>query len=266
MRTTAIINLKGGTGKTVTAINMAAILAMEHHKHVLLIDADSQHNTTDFFGADPADRGVASYLSGEQEPYYPENFWKTETPGLWLLTGSDDLMDYDISAIRDGRANKRALADLFVSMAEDSEWADGAIDHVIVDCPPAFNAASAAALAAVDEAIIPLSLDAFSVSGVANMLRQIHNMRAINPRLRVAGVLITKWRPDLAAQEADLRKLNKLLPVYDQVIRDSRKVTSMTFSGDPLVIHSPHSAAAIDYRRWVKEYLGEEDGKHGNAV
>ncbi len=265
MRTTAVCNLKGGVGKTVTAINLAAILARDHNKRVLLVDADSQHNTTDFFGGDPADRGVASYLSGEQDPYYPNNFVETETPGLYLLTGSDDLMDYDISAIRDGRANKQALAELFSVMAEDEGDEDG-FDQVVIDCPPAFNAASAAALAAVDEVIIPLALDAFSVSGVANMLRQIHNMRAINPRLRVAGVLITKWRPDMAAQEADLRNLGRVLPVYAHVIRDSRKVTSMTFSGDPLIIHSPHSAAAIDYRRWVREYLGEEAGKDGKAV
>ena len=102
MRATAIINLKGGVGKTVTAINMASILGAEHHKHVLLIDADSQHNTTDFLGVEPSG-GMVGYLAGIQEPYWAENIVKTAIKGVSLLPGSDDLMDYDIGALRDGR-------------------------------------------------------------------------------------------------------------------------------------------------------------------
>lgn len=263
MRTTAIINLKGGVGKTVTAINLAAILAARHDKRVLLIDADSQHNTSDFFGVTDEDGGLTAYLAGEQEPFYGDMIEHTSVPGLDLLPGNNALMDMDISAIRDGRADKRCLVDLTEALAEDDAY-----DHIIVDCPPAFNAASVAALAAVDEVIIPISLDAFSVAGLSNMVRQVFNMRQINPRLRVAGVLITKWHKDVAEHETELRQFSRVLPVYDQTIRDSRKVTSMTYSGDPLIIHSPHSAAATDYRRWVTEYLygcrGED--KHGKAV
>lgn len=262
MRTTAIINLKGGVGKTVTAINLGAILAARHKKRVLLIDADSQHNTTDFFGV-PADEdsGLAAYLAGVQEPYYGDMVEKTGLSGLDLIPGSNGLMDMDISAIRDGRANKSCLVNLFACIAEDDAY-----DHIIVDCPPAFNAASVAALAAVDEVIVPISLDAFSVAGLSNIVRQVYNMRQINPRLRVAGVLITKWHKDVAEHEAELRQFGRVLPVYLQTIRDSRKVTSMTYSGDPLVIHSPHSAAATDYRRWVVEYLYGEGGSNGKAV
>lgn len=267
MRTTAIINLKGGVGKTVTAINMASILAADHHKHVLLIDADSQHNTTDFLGAAP-EGGMADFLAGENEPYWQENTVDTTVPGVTLLPGSDDLMDYDIGALRDGRANRQCLVDLFACIAEDNaseqeEAGREIIDHVIVDCPPAFNAASAAALAAVDEVVIPLSLDAFSLAGVANMLRQVTNMRAVNPRLRVAGVLLTKYVKGMAPWGNELRHLSDALPVYDTMIRDCRMVADSTFTRDPLAVHSPRCAAAIDYRRWVREYLGEEDGQNG---
>ena len=261
MRTSAIINLKGGVGKTVTAINMASILATDHHKGVLLIDADSQHNTTDFLGAE-ASGGMVDYLSGQQEPCWLENVVDTTVPGVKLLPGSDDLMDYDIGALRDGRAYRECLVDLFETIDEDNGFeeemtGDPLIDHIIVDCPPAFNAASAAALAAVDEVIIPLSLDAFSISGVANMIRQVQNMRAINPRLKVAGVLFTKYTVGLAPYGEEVRHLSEALPVYKSMIRDCRKVADSTFSGDPLALYSPRCAAAVDYRRWVKEYLGE---------
>lgn len=262
MRTTAIINLKGGVGKTVTAINMASILGAEHHKHVLLIDADSQHNTTDFLGVEPSG-GMVGYLAGIQEPYWAENIVKTAIKGVSLLPGSDDLMDYDIGALRDGRAARQCLVNLFAAIAEDNaaeeaETGRDLVDHIIVDCPPAFNAASAAALAAVDEVVIPLSLDAFSIAGVANMLRQVTNMRAVNPRLRVAGVLLTKYRPGWKPWQEEMRQLGDALPVYKTMIRDCRLVTDSTFSGDPLAVFSPHCAAAIDYRRWVNEYLGKE--------
>ena len=262
MRTTAIINQKGGVGKTVTAINLAAIMAANHHKRVLLIDADSQHNTTDFFGVTDEDGGLTAYLSGEADPYYENMIQQTCVSGLDLLPGNNSLMDMDISAIRDGRVNRRCLVDLFTVLAEDDAY-----DHVVVDCPPAFNAASTAALAAVDEVIIPTKLDAFSVAGLSNMVHQVYNMRQVNPRLRVAGVLVTMWHKGVMQHEAELRKFDRLLPVFLQTIRDNRdRVTSMTYSGDPLIIHSPHSAAAVDYRRWVAEYLYREEEKHGQAV
>lgn len=270
MRTTAIVNLKGGVAKTVTALNMASILAMDHHKHVLLIDADSQHNSTDFLGVEPSG-GLVDFLAGEQEPYWVENIAKTSIPGVSLLPGSDLLMDYDIGALRDGRADRRCLVDLFAAIEEDNaaeleERGEALVDHIIVDCPPAFNAASAAALAAVDEVVIPLSLDAFSIAGVANMLRQVANMRAVNPRLRVAGVLLTKYRPGWRPWQEEMRQLSDALPVYKTMIRDCRLVTDSTFSGDPLAVFSPRCAAAVDYRRWVREYLGEEDSKNGKGV
>lgn len=259
MRTTCIINLKGGVGKTVTAINLAAILATDYKRRVLLIDADSQHNTTDFFGVDPDGACLSDYLRREQDPYYPTMIQSTDISGLDILAGDDGLMNLDISAIRDGRAHKRALVDLFEAIAEDDAY-----DHIIVDCPPAFNAASTAALAACDEAVIPIKLDAFSMSGLANMLLQVQNMHLVNPRLRVVGCLVTMWTKDAADQEAELRKVNqRMLPIYTQVIRRSVKVDGMTYAGDPLTIYSPHSAAGVDYRRWVKEYLGEEDGRNG---
>lgn len=262
MRTTAIVNLKGGVGKTVTAINMASILGALHRKHVLLIDADSQHNTTDFLGVDPSG-GMVDYLAGTHEPYWVENIVKTEIAGVSLLPGSDDLMDYDIGALRDGRADRQCLVNLFAAISEDNaaeeaETGRELIDHIIVDCPPAFNAASAAALAAVDEVVIPLRLDAYSMAGVANVVRQVDSMRQINPRLRVAGVLLTMYNRNQEAWAEELRGYGRILPVYEQVIRDSRLVSLSTFSGDPLAVFSPHCCAAIDYRRWVNEYLGKE--------
>lgn len=196
MKVISIINLKGGVGKTVTAINMAAILAGDYAKRVLLIDADSQHNTTDFFGVSSSGSTLSDVLAGRAD-YYPE-FVLPADAGIDILPADDSLMELDISQIKCQTVRGSVLRDLMVALVEDDAY-----DYVIVDCPPAFNAASTAALVASDEAVIPIKLDAFSLSGLNNVLRQIMSMHAINPRLRVAGCLVTMWTKASSDAEAD---------------------------------------------------------------
>ena len=127
---------------------------------------------------------------------------------------------------------------------------------MIFDCPPAFNAAAACALRAADEVIIPIKLDAFALLGMDNLLAQIKNMQRINPKIRVAGALITMWRnvPVVLEAEGSLRDCG-LLPVFQTVIRRTDKVDEMTFERKPIAIYSPRSAAGYDYRSFVQEYL-----------
>lgn len=253
MKAISIINLKGGVGKTITTINMAAILAKDHHKRVLIVDADSQHNTTDFFGVGDNDNNLSAVLRREHDPYWENNVQHTAIDGVDILPGDDGLMTLDVSQIRNGSINGAVLRDFIETAAEDEAY-----DYVLFDCPPAFNAASSAALYASTHAVIPIKLDRFSLSGLSNMILQIHNMHQINPRLRVAGCLITMWTKTCADAESELRKLDKrVLPTFKQVIRRSDRVDASTFDGEPLTTFSPRSAAGIDYRAWVKEFLKE---------
>ena len=253
IRTTAILNLKGGVAKTTTAINMAAILARDHGSRVLLIDGDSQCNTTEFFGSDPTGGNLAEVLHNAQ--HYDEPgllalgyIQKTRYEGVDILPGDEALMDMDLSKVEQGTVNSNVLRYLVEAVRD-------IYDYVLIDCPPAFNAASAAALIAADDVIIPIKLDAFSLRGMSNLMRQIKNMRRINPRLKMAGCLPTMWYndPEIKDAEAQLRRAG--LPVFHH-IRRSDKVDKMTFQQDPLLISSPNSAAGVDYRRFVKEYVG----------
>ena len=135
----------------------------------------------------------------------------------------------------------------------------GIYDYVLIDCPPAFNAACAAALLAADDVIIPIKLDAFSLRGMANLMRQIQNMRQINPRLRLAGLLPTMiYKSDKIADALEVLRASKLF-VFPG-IRKTNKVDDMTFAQRPLIESSPKSAACVDYRRFVKIYVGQEGG------
>lgn len=239
MRTTAIINLKGGVAKTTTALNMAAILAKDYKQRVLLVDADSQCNCTEFFQRDAVHPGtLADMLRGLAPCIEHSRF-----DGVDLLPGDDSLMDLDLTKIETGSASAVCLRELAAEL-------DGRYDRMIIDCPPAFNAASAAALVAADEVIIPIKLDAFSLRGMANIMQQVSNMRKINDSLTVAGILPTMWYKSDNIIEAEKMLREFELPVLPHV-RRTNKVDDMTFAQEPLVISSPKSAAGVDYRRVV---------------
>ncbi|MBR2311114.1 MAG: ParA family protein [Oscillospiraceae bacterium] len=252
IRTTAILNLKGGVAKTTTAINMAAILAEKHRNRVLLIDADSQCNTTEFFGVDPTGSNLADVLRGagyydDPGAYAASRIQNTQYEHIDLLPGDDTLMDMDLSKVEQGAVNSNVLRYLVEEVKER-------YDYILIDCPPAFNAASAAALIAADDVIIPIKLDAFSLRGMGNLMRQIKNMRRINPRLKLAGCLPTMWYKDPQIQEAEQQLKAAGLSVFHH-IRRSDKVDKMTFQQEALLISSPNSAAGVDYRKFVAEYV-----------
>ena len=144
MKTTAIMNLKGGTAKTVTAVNAAAILSKVHGRRVLLVDADSQGNLSEFTIRDPEtlDKtpGTAALLLHQDA-----NIVRTKLDNVKLMVGEPQLMGLDVSAFNGGDIDKMALADLLDALGRTDQF-----DRCLIDCPPAFSAAAMAALAAAD--------------------------------------------------------------------------------------------------------------------
>lgn len=254
-----ILNLKGGVAKTATAVNLAAILAKDYRKRVLLVDADSQCNATEFFGGDPVKGSLADALrhDGDGGPFAAACIQASNFPGVDLLCGSDDLMDLDLTKVELQNVRASVLREMVQRLTAGDRY-----DYCVVDCPPAFNAASAAALIAADDVVIPIKLDAFALRGMGNLMRQIANMRKINPALRLSGCLPTMWYRSEQIVEAEETLQASGLPMYHH-IRRTDKVDAMTFAQEPLLITSPKSAAGIDYRRFVREYIerGVQDGR-----
>lgn len=256
MRTIAIINLKGGVGKTTTCINMAAILAGQG-KEVLVIDADPQANATQFFGLNGEECNTLAGLlnSDPGDPY--DYLYETAVEHITLLPASIDLIEADIASIREGSDVER-IANLLEVLDEEADLnVASAYDYVLIDCPPSFTAASVAAIYAADEIIIPVEVDAFSVGGMVQVLKQIESVRRIQPRVRAAGVLITKWHKTPAVVQGEAALRESAVPVFKTVIRRSDKVVESLFKAQTLEEYSRRSAAACDYRAFVKEYLGE---------
>lgn len=254
MEVYSIVNMKGGVGKTVTACNLAVLLGAYHDKRVLLIDADAQANATAFFGCAFSFSTLADVLEGRCA-YWPDFIRETAADGVSVLPASIDLLEHDIASVRSGGMESiKFLGDLLNALAEDN-----AFDLVIFDCPPAFSAASVAAIACSDAVIIPTKIDAWSIDGVEEISRQIEGVRRqIKPGIRVAGILVTMYHnADVQQQGIDLLHKRRL-PVYDTVIRRTDKVDEATFARQSLFQWSRTSSAGRDYVAWTKEFLTKE--------
>lgn len=259
MKTIAVINLKGGTAKTCTTINLAAIFARNHGKRVLIIDADSQANTTEFLGGDAAHGSLSAVLRRADKTecigsFAVANVQPVELPNVWLLAADDSLMDLDLTKVELGSVQIGSLRAMCAAIQERDIY-----DICLIDCPPAFNAASAAALMAADSVLIPIKLDAFALRGMGNLMRQIANMRQINPGLKLLGILPTMWYKSATITDAEEQLRAAGLPVLPH-IRRSNAVDAMTFAQQPLIKSSPRSGACRDYKALAMQLMKEVQG------
>lgn len=251
MKTIAIANFKGGVGKTATAVNLAALLAREGHP-TLLIDADPQHNASDFYLPDFEGITLADVLTGEGETVWEDNVSPTSYSFLAMLPADMRLLTLDLRSFLNGADGfDKRLFD-FLEAAKH----DGVYDYCLIDCPPSFTAASVAALVCADEVVLPVKADAFSRAGALEMIGQVKSLARyhVAPRFRVLVTMVDRTR--LSRQvEAQLRDSG--LDVLKAAIPASVCVGESTFARVPLYEYAPQSKAAAGYEALLKEVLGD---------
>ena len=265
MRTYAIMNQKGGVGKTTSAAALAYNLAVVHGERVLLIDCDSQGDLTglllapDTIHTDDSERpNLVDVMTGRIWMYEP--IYHTAYRHLDILPAMESLVDWELScSLGDTQPNCLALRDYLEELK-----ADGRYSRVIMDLPPNSSPTCIAALAAADEVIIPTGLDAFSAGGVGKLVKQISRINRACPDVHIAGVLVTQYhRADVAADAVTTLRSDSPVPVYETMIRRSDKATESTWAGMPVGAWSPRSAPARDYQAWVRELLEREEAEYG---
>lgn len=253
MKTIAICNYKGGVGKTATTINLAAELAAAG-KRVIVIDVDGQRNLSKFYQAD-TEHGSTTYelLTGQAEPLWEELVQSTSSKRIRIVPASDELPKADLAALTGGDVHRSGLRDFCTAVAED----EGA-DYILIDCPTSYSAATVAALFAADEVIIPVELEGFALAGARDLTEQIAGLRRINPRLRVAGALITKRYRSRLQDEAEAALRATTIPTFRQSIPRRAAVPESIAAGMALRDYSANNPATLSYHLFALEYLGEE--------
>lgn len=256
MKTISIVNLKGGVGKTITAVNLAAILATEYEQRVLLIDADHQANASGFYQISGECGSLVDLF--EARVSVPQDIiFHTIYRGLDVIPADMSLASLDLDGILPRSEALHAIPDLRDALIEDDMY-----DCIVIDCPPAFSIASISAIAASNDIIIPLKPGRFELDGMAELTAQINSVRRTNPSIRIAGVLLTMWHnSDVVRQGEAWLRTHCPVNVFEAHIRRTDKVDESTYAREPVCQWSPTSAAARDYRAWVHEYWGgDPDG------
>jgi chromosome partitioning protein len=250
MKIISIINLKGGVAKTVSAINIAHVLAMVHGYRVLLVDNDKQGNTSKFFGTHSYDApSIADVLTTKEFPLL-EAIRETAYDRMHILPANMKLL----------RANKEMLLDCSRPQQTRLKKAllkvSGEYDYTIIDNAPDINMSVINALVACNDVLIPIKVDNFAFDGVAQILEQVEEVREFNEGIRVAGGFVTMWQRNNVNTlgETYLRE-REGLPMFKAVIRKTVAVDETTFAGVPLLAYAKNSTAARDYVALVAEYL-----------
>lgn len=251
VRTIAILNQKGGSGKTTTAVNLAASLA-EANKKVLLIDLDPQASASMWYGFKEQGRGLLDVLieNGKLE----NAIEKTQIERLHIIPSSPILAGVE-KALANEVAAESILKNKMAGLA-DKPW-----DYLLIDCPPTLGILSLNALTLANEVLVPVEAHVMALHGLVQLLKTINVVKErLNPTLQITGILPCRvdYRTKHSQEVLDQLRTRFEGKVCTSVIRENIRLAEAPLHLKPITVYDTSCNGAHDYRQLAQEIIGQE--------
>ena len=251
MRKIAVINQKGGSGKTTTAVNLAASLA-EKKRKVLLIDLDAQASATSWFGVKKDTKGIFPVFA--ENGSIVDTIITTAYKNIDLVAASTWLVGID------KRLAQEVGAETILKHQLDSD-AIKKYDYILIDCPPTLGVLTVNALCAVDEIIVPVEARFMALNGLVHLLETIDVIKKrLNPNLKIAGIVPCRVdaRTKHAKEVVSELQTNFKGMLFKTAISENIRLSEAPSFAKPIIDYDTHCKGAFDYRALAKEVIKQE--------